>query len=59
MKKSNRIWISSNGATQNLFNWDRGQPSSGRDEIYAGIQTSGYWHDYREEPLAVCIEWND
>lgn len=59
IKKRNGRWTSSEGNVQRFFNWDRGQPSSLPDELYAGVRTTGIWHDFKNDPLADCIEWDE
>lgn len=57
MLKSKKVWMNSAGGFQQYFNWDLGQPSSGRGEIYAAIHPNGVWHDYLRDSLFYCIEW--
>jgi glucan-binding YG repeat protein len=57
MMKIKGVWINSAGSGQAYFNWDRGQPSSTRNEIYAAIHPGGVWHDYYRDSLYYCIEW--
>ncbi|HEX7449917.1 MAG TPA: lectin-like protein [Pirellulales bacterium] len=57
MHKVNGIWLNSTGREQQYFNWDRGQPSSGRKEVFAAVRRNGVWHDYLDDKLFYCIEW--
>lgn len=57
MHKVNGIWLNSTGRQQQYFNWDRGQPSSGRKEVFAAVHRTGLWHDYLDDKLFYCIEW--
>jgi glucan-binding YG repeat protein len=57
MMKVKGVWINSAGGGQGYFNWDRGQPSSTKNEIYAAIHPKGAWHDYYRDSLYYCIEW--
>lgn len=57
MHKVNGIWLNSTGRQQQYFNWDLGQPSSGRKEVFAAVLRTGLWHDYLDDKLFYCIEW--
>ena len=59
MLKARGVWMNSAGFVQGYYNWDRGQPSSARNEIYAAIHSNGVWHDYLRDTLLYCIEWGN
>ena len=59
MLKVKGVWMNSAGFIQGYFNWDRGQPSSAQNEIYAAIHFNGVWHDFLRDTLLYCIEWGN